>query len=71
MHLGTCPLSVRSRRAIDWDSRKPHRFLYLQTLNGNTLVDYLGPRCRECAGLRFASQGPRGAHGSPSRKIRL
>ena len=37
--------------------RKPRRFLYLQTLSGNELVDYMGPRCRSCAGLRFASQG--------------
>jgi hypothetical protein len=37
--------------------RKPCRFLYLKTLSGNGLVDYLGPRCLRCAGLRFASQG--------------
>jgi hypothetical protein len=37
--------------------RKPRRFLYLRTLSGAALVDYLGPRCRQCAGLRFASQG--------------
>jgi len=37
--------------------RKPTRFLYLQALSGSELVDYLGPRCQGCAGLRFASQG--------------
>ena len=37
--------------------RKPRRFLYLQTLSGDELVEYLGPRCPRCAGLRFASQG--------------
>ena len=31
---------------------KPTRFLYLQALSGSELVDYLGPRCRGCAGLR-------------------
>jgi hypothetical protein len=37
--------------------RKPRRFLYLRTLSGKGLVGYLGPRYRECAGLRFASRG--------------
>jgi hypothetical protein len=37
--------------------RKPRRFLYLQTRSGDELVEYLGPRCLPCAGLRFASQG--------------
>jgi hypothetical protein len=37
--------------------RKPRRFLYLQTRSGDELVEYLGPRCQRCAGLRFASQG--------------
>ena len=37
--------------------RKPRRFLYLQTLIGDELVEYLGPLCLLCAGLRFASQG--------------
>src|SRR5438445_7111263 len=37
--------------------RKPCRFLYLQTLSGDELIEYLGPRCLRCAGLRFASQG--------------
>jgi excisionase family DNA binding protein len=37
--------------------RKPRLFLYLQTLSGDELVEYLGPRCLRCAGLRFASQG--------------
>lgn len=37
--------------------RKPRRHLYLLTLVGAKLVDYLGLRCQVCAGLRFASQG--------------
>lgn len=37
--------------------QKPRRSLYRLTLSGRRLVDYLGLRCRACAGLRFASQG--------------
>ena len=37
--------------------RKPRRHLYLLSLVGTTLVDYLGLRCYVCAGLRFKSQG--------------
>ena len=36
---------------------KPRRHLYLLTLVGTKLVDYLGLRCQVCAGLRFGSQG--------------
>ena len=37
--------------------RKPRRHLYLLTLVGAKLVDYLGLRCQVCARLRFQSQG--------------
>jgi hypothetical protein len=37
--------------------RKPRRHLYLLTLSGTKLVDYLGLRCQVCARLRFKSQG--------------
>ena len=37
--------------------RRPRRYLYPLTLVAHKLVDYQGPRCRECAGLRWASQG--------------
>jgi len=37
--------------------RKPRRHIYLLTLVGAKLVDYLGLRCQVCAGLRFRSQG--------------
>jgi hypothetical protein len=39
-----------------WCSR-PRRYLYPLTLVRYRLVAYQGPRCRECAGLRWASQG--------------
>ena len=37
--------------------RKPRRHLYLLSLVGAKLVDYLGLRCQVCARLRFQSQG--------------
>ena len=37
--------------------RKPRRYLYLLTLVGAKLVNYLGLRCQVCARLRFQSQG--------------
>ena len=37
--------------------RKPRRHLYLLSLVGAKLVDYLGLRCQVCAGLLFGSQG--------------
>jgi hypothetical protein len=37
--------------------RTLRRHLYLRTLVGTKLVDYLGLRCQVCAGLRFRSQG--------------
>ena len=36
---------------------QPRRYLYPLTLIAHKLVDCQGPRCRECAGLRWASQG--------------
>ena len=41
---------------------QPKRHLYLRSLVIGRLVDYQGPLCQACAGLRWASQGrPRGA----------
>src|SRR5438132_9845631 len=37
--------------------RKPRRYLYLLTLVGAKLVEYLGLRCQVCAGLQFHSRG--------------
>ena len=37
--------------------RRPRRYLYPLTLIAHRLVEYQGPRCRECAGFRWASQG--------------
>ena len=37
--------------------RKPRRHLFLLTLAGAKLVDYLGLRCQVCARLRFQSRG--------------
>jgi hypothetical protein len=37
--------------------RRPRRYLYPLTFVSGRLVGYQGPRCRECAGLRWASQG--------------
>jgi len=35
---------------------RPRRYLYPLTLAANKLFGYQGPPCRECAGLRWASQ---------------
>jgi len=37
--------------------RKPRRHLYLLSLSGVKLVEYLGLRCQVCAGLQFHSRG--------------
>ena len=37
--------------------RKPRRHLYLLSLSGAKLVEYLGLRCQVCAGLQFHSRG--------------
>jgi hypothetical protein len=36
---------------------QPKRHLYLRSLVIGRLVDYQGPLCTACAGLRWASQG--------------
>src|SRR5216683_7136938 len=36
---------------------QPRRHLYLRSLVIGRLVDYQGPLCQACAGLRWASQG--------------
>src|ERR1700737_2858605 len=36
---------------------QPRRYLYLRSLVIGRLVDYQGPLCQACAGLRWASQG--------------
>jgi hypothetical protein len=36
---------------------RPRRHLYLRSLVIGQLVDYQGPLCQACAGLRWASQG--------------
>jgi hypothetical protein len=36
---------------------RPRRHLYLRSLVIGRLVDYQGPLCQACAGLRWASQG--------------
>ena len=36
---------------------RPRRHLYLRSLVVGRLVDYQGPLCQACAGLRWASQG--------------
>jgi len=36
---------------------EPRRHLYLRSLVIGRLVDYQGPLCTACAGLRWASQG--------------
>jgi hypothetical protein len=36
---------------------QPRRHLYLRSLVVGRLVDYQGPLCQACAGLRWASQG--------------
>jgi hypothetical protein len=36
---------------------QPKRHLYLRSLVIGRLVDYQGPLCQACAGLRWASQG--------------
>jgi hypothetical protein len=36
---------------------RPRRLLYLRSLVIGRLVDYQGPLCQACAGLRWASQG--------------
>ena len=36
---------------------EPRRYLYLRSLVIGRLVDYQGPLCQACAGLRWASQG--------------
>jgi hypothetical protein len=36
---------------------EPRRHLYLRSFVVGRLVDYKGPRCQACAGLRWASQG--------------
>ena len=36
---------------------QPKRHLYLRSLAIGRLVDYQGPLCQACAGLRWASQG--------------
>jgi hypothetical protein len=36
---------------------QPRRYLHLRSLVIGRLVDYQGPLCQACAGLRWASQG--------------
>ena len=54
------PLPAKGAASImyrcPWCGR-PRRYLYPLTLAARKLVGYQGPRCRECAGLRWASQG--------------
>ena len=54
------PLPRRGRQAIVYQCpgcSQPRRHLYLRSLVIGRLVDYQGPLCQACAGLRWASQG--------------
>jgi hypothetical protein len=54
------PLPRRGGQAILYrcpGCSEPRRHLYLRSLVIGRLVDYQGPLCQACAGLRWASQG--------------
>ena len=54
------PLPRRGGQAILYrcpGCGQPKRHLYLRSLVIGRLVDYQGPLCQACAGLRWASQG--------------
>lgn len=54
------PLPRRGGQAILYrcpGCSRPRRYLYLRSLVVGRLVDYQGPLCQACAGLRWASQG--------------
>ena len=54
------PLPRRGGQAILYrclGCSEPRRHLYLRSLVVGRLVDYQGPLCQACAGLRWASQG--------------
>jgi hypothetical protein len=54
------PLPRRGGQAILYrcpGCSEPRRYLYLRSLVIGRLVDYQGPLCEACAGLRWASQG--------------
>ena len=55
-----CPLPRRGGFSILYrcpGCGQPRRYLYLRSLVIGRLVDYQGPLCQACAGLRWASQG--------------
>ena len=55
-----CPLPRRGGQAILYrcpGCSRPRRYLYLRSLVIGQLVDYQGPLCQACAGLRWGSQG--------------
>ena len=55
-----CPLPRRGGQAVLYrcpGCSRPRRYLYLRSLVIGQLVDYQGPLCQACAGLRWASQG--------------